>query len=173
MKPNIVHVNSFGKKTGKFQEIIHCEETYYCFPVNRARKSIYYAKQTVDGRKEPIQLYSDFASSLRYDTTSVFAIEKNKIQEYIQNGLFFTGKMSIQSFYEVEVSEAQRFVEQYCNECEAIGEKNCASTMELFCAEEDRSKYRDSTWFSVQRELRLERKRKRSMTLPIVNGLGE
>ncbi|WP_103108560.1 hypothetical protein [Brevibacillus reuszeri] len=167
MKPIIVHVNSFGKKRGKFQEIIHSQDEYSFIPLDSRRKTMYFARKLVDGTKESIQLYPDFESSLREDTKSVLAIEKSKIKEYTTNGLFLSGRVSIQHFHLIEVAEAQRFIRDYCFDCGHLGEPQCAQTLQWHCAEEDRERYQDSAWFEIQKELRKQRKEKRSKTLPI------
>ncbi|MEC2129363.1 hypothetical protein P9G84_10320 [Brevibacillus centrosporus] len=166
MKPIVVHSNSVGKKKGTFQKIIHSVHEHYYIPMDGRRKSTIFSKRIVDGTKESIQLYPDFESSVREDTISVLAIRREQIQTSDRNGLLFVGRASLQSFWVIDVREAHRFITSYCSECEAFGSANCSESMDFFCTEEDRDRYRDSTWLAVQKEIREQRRSKRLQTLP-------
>lgn len=166
MKPIVVHSNSVGKKKGMFQKIIHSECEYYFIPMDGKRKSTIFSKRIVDGTKESIQLYSDFESSLCEDTSSVLAIRREQIQTSDRNGLLFIGRASLLYFWVIDVREAHRFITSYCYECEAFGSANCSESMDFYCAEEDRDRYRDSTWLAVQKEIREQRRSRRLQTLP-------
>ena len=54
--------------------------------------------------------------------------------------------------------EVERFTKSVCQDCEYYGTPDCFRN-EFRCAEDDRDKYREDSWFSLQREVKKERKR--------------
>lgn len=157
--PSKLHVNSFGVKKGLLQDIIHSEEGFYFLPLDSKQKTDIYNKGTLDGTKKPIQMYAQYEALPFGDHHSVLVVRSNEIE--LTNAMQFKGRISLDKLYVISVQEVDTFINSVCFECERYGESNCALQTNYFCAEEDRDRFRDSTWFSVQNEKRQQRKLRR------------
>lgn len=167
-RPTILHVNSFGKKRGLFQDLMHSEEGYYFYPLDGKQKTLLFIKGKLDGEKRDIKLFSSFSECLTEVVTDVLVFHAQDLNVSERKNLI--GNVSLDISFLIQVKEAEMFLQTYCYECEAYGESGCAKMMEYFCADEDRERYRDTPWFYKQKEYRLQRKEKRNVkksTMPV------
>lgn len=154
-KPVPVHVNSTGKKKYKMQELIHSSAGYVFIPLNGRLKTDLFNKGYVDGRKLSVvleQSYEDCAG-----VSEVLAFSSTEFSHKINNRELI-GNIPLNRTFLLFCHEVERFTKSVCQDCEYYGTPDCFRN-EFRCAEDDRDKYREDSWFSLQREAKKERKR--------------
>lgn len=156
-RPVEVHQNSRGKKYLKLQELIYSEGAYWYLPVNGSLKTDYYNKGLVDARKQALKLegrYTD-CEPMRW----VFVFEREKIKDKVLNESLM-GCIPLDLVYVIDSKEVNNFYESVCQYCDLCGTPKCYEKIDIDCGSEDRDRYRDSSHFEYQKELRKARKKK-------------
>ncbi|MFC5402315.1 hypothetical protein [Cohnella soli] len=161
-RPVEVHVNSRGRKHLKLQELLHSEGTHVYLSVDAKRKTDLFNKGFMDGRKRPVQLQSSYEECR--EEKFVFAIEKGIVEDKLDDQFRFSGLVSLDKTFLINVREADQFIENVCMDCEYFGEAGCFRN-DFACAEEDRDRFRDSPHFEALKEKRQER---RLQTFPLM-----
>lgn len=164
-QPKQVHVNSFGKKHHLMQRFIHESSEYYYVSLSGTDKTILYSKLLLDGRKRPVTV-SESLESCDDDWVLVFPRSSIPGQSILKDGLF-VGYLSLDKTYIIRLSEAQNFQTQFCFECEMYQMESCYAKLDYDCGAEDRERYRDTSWFEIQSEIRAERERKKKPAFPV------
>lgn len=162
-RPIELHVNSFGTKHLKLQEMIHDEEGYLFLPIDGRRKTDLYNKGLLDGRKAAIPLYSTYSECSDLQD-AIIAVPREAVNSNLTLKGEFIGVIQLNRTYLIDTREANRFIQDYCNECEYVGTPQCFRELEFDCAEEDRDKYRDTPYLMRQQEIR--RARRKRMLFP-------
>ncbi|KQN96816.1 hypothetical protein [Paenibacillus sp. Leaf72] len=153
-RPIELHVNSFAKnKYLKFQEIIHSENQYYFCEMDGKKKTEFFNRGLIDGRRHGLLLKGGFFHC--ENVLGVLAIKRCDVDSYINEGLF-TGVISLDKTYLIQAREADSFIQNYCLDCEVYGEAACYAN--FACGEEDRDRFKESSWFELQKAKRKERK---------------
>lgn len=154
-RPIEVHVNSMGKKKYKFQELIHSRKGYSFVAIDGKQKTELFRKGYLDGRKKPVHLESTYDSCS--GTKEVIVFSSSEYATKINRSQLI-GVVPLNQTFLISTREADRFIKLSCEECEHYGTRSCYR-QGFRCAEDDREKYRDSTWFTLKKDARKERKR--------------
>lgn len=157
-RPIELHVNSKGFKHQKLQELIHDEDKYLFLPIDGQRKTDLYNKGLLDGRKKAIQLFTTYSECSDL-ASAIIAIPRKPWSSQITKSGAFIGVIQLDQTFLIDTREANRFIEQYCYECEFIGEPLCFK-QGYNCADEDRDKYRDTPYLLRQQEIRKARRKR-------------
>lgn len=155
LTPVPVHVNSTGKKKYKMQELIHSQTGYVFIPLNGKLKTDIYNKGYVEGSTLSVALersYEDCSG-----VTEVLAFSSSEFPHKINNQ-DLVGNIPLNRTFLLFCREVERFTKTVCQDCEYYGITDCFRN-DFKCAEDDRNKYREDSWFALQREVRKERKR--------------
>ena len=155
-RPAFIHVNSTGKKKYKLQELMHSQKGYVFIPIDGNKKTDLFNKGYLDGRKQPIPLEPTYESCSRA-AVGVIAFSSTEFADKI-NFTQLTGVIPLDRTFLITIREADHFLSSVCEDCEYFGMPDCFRK-DFPCAEEDREKYRDTTWFELKRESQKERKR--------------
>lgn len=158
-RPVELHVNSKGaKKHQKLQELIHEEERFLFLPIDGQLKTDLYNKGLLDGRKRAFKLYETYSECSDLET-AVIAISREAISTQLTLNNRFTGVIQLDQTFLIDTREANRFIEEFCNECEFVGTPQCFMKIGYDCADEDRDKYRDTPYLMRQQEIRRARRK--------------
>ncbi|MDN4067518.1 hypothetical protein QYF50_06385 [Paenibacillus vini] len=153
-RPIEVHVNSSGKKKYKLQELIHSSNGFAFLPIDGKKKTDLFNKGFLDGRKQPVPLEPTYESCS--GTNEVLAFSIKNFSDKVKN-LYLVGVVPLDQTYLINSHESDRFLASFCSECEYSGMHNCFSN-DFPCADADREKYKDGSWFELKKEVRKERK---------------
>ncbi|MGV2886069.1 hypothetical protein [Paenibacillus taichungensis] len=159
-RPIELHVNSKGaKKHQKLQELIHDEDKHLFLPIDGRRKTDLYNKGLMDGRKEAIPLYTSYSECSDLHA-AVIAIPRETISSFLTPKDEFIGVIQLDRTFLIDTREANRFIQDFCNECEYVGTPQCFKELDYDCAEEDRDKYSDTPYLMRQQEIRKARRKR-------------
>lgn len=157
LRPIEVHVNSLGKKHHIFQEILHAEKGYAYVPVDGPMKNKLYNKGFLDGRKKAVPFYKSL-----FECESQWALVF-PVPEKEGNSQHYIGIISLNKTYLISIQEAERFLQNVCMNCECYGISKCYLSSSFDCGRDDRDQYRDGSWFEMQKEIRRNRKNRKSV----------
>jgi hypothetical protein len=158
-RPIEVHVNSKGtKKHHKFQELIHDEDNFLFLPLDGRLKTDLYNKGLLDGRKRAVAMKRSFADC--EEAVFALAVARDVISGQLTSKDEFVGCVSLDKTYLIVTREANRFIQNYCLECEQYGTPQCFKELDYDCAEEDRDRYRDTPYLMQQQEIRKARRKR-------------
>lgn len=162
--PNLLHVNSRGKKHLLLHSIIYdTEHRYMFYPMDGISKTKLYSNGFLVGKNKGIQLYEDFDEALMSASLCVLGIPMSliKAKGHLSEKGEYQGKISLSECYLINVKEVSSFLENYCQHCEWFGEKQCYLRTSQDCGDAEREKFSDAVWISNQRESMKQRKEER------------
>ncbi|SEB27660.1 hypothetical protein [Paenibacillus sp. 276b] len=143
-KPIVLHVNSKGRKKHlMFQKIISGSMDCFFLSMNGHLKTAIYNRGFLDGRKHSIQLEDEFP--LYVEAKSILILPKDDLKDGVISGTSFIGVLSLDMLFVIDNQEATTFFEVECDSCEFYGSHACFKNYD--CADEDRARYKDSSWF--------------------------
>lgn len=158
-RPLEVHVNSKGaRKHLMLQELIHDEEQYLFLPLSGHFKTDLYNKGFLDGRKEVVQLYQTYSECSDMQP-AVLSMSRGLVNQDLGKNNEFSGIIRLDKTFLIHTLEANRFIQNYCMDCECIGMEKCYKQLEYDCGEEDRERYRDTPNLMRQQEIRKSRRK--------------